>query len=259
MERVELGWNDYWAEVFRIKHRQSIQGIQHYDRLVVEFCAEALCLDKGSDILDIACGAGDQSIEFAKNGLKVTAFDIAERLIEVAKQRAKSDKVAVDFFTGDMRKMSFDKKFDAAILLSHSFGFFNHETNLQVLKDSHTILKKGGRLLLDLMNPYNLPTFTRTWTKLEGGYLLSEPHVLDAPKGVLTGRPALFIDTEADRIVMMNQDALENNDIRMYTALEITDMLKGAGFSKIELYGQNKLPRMQYCSTSDRMVVIATR
>jgi 2-polyprenyl-3-methyl-5-hydroxy-6-metoxy-1,4-benzoquinol methylase len=220
---------------------------------------EALCLKKESEILDIACGAGDQSIEFAKHGLKVTAFDISERLIEVAEQRAKADHVSVDFSTGDMRKMSFDKKFDAAILLSHSFGFFNHETNLQVLKDSYKALKNDGKLLLDLMNPYNLPTFSRTWTKLEGGYLLSEPHVLDAPKGVLTGRPAVFIDTEADRIVMMNQDALENNDIRMYTALEISDMLKGAGFKRIELYGQNKLPRMQYCSTSERMVVIATR
>jgi 2-polyprenyl-3-methyl-5-hydroxy-6-metoxy-1,4-benzoquinol methylase len=220
---------------------------------------EALFLKKESEILDIACGAGDQSIEFAKRGLKVTAFDISERLIEVAEQRAKADHVSVDFSTGDMRKMSFDKKFDAAILLSHSFGFFNHETNLQVLKDSYNALKNDGKLLLDLMNPYNLPTFSRTWTKLEGGYLLSEPHVLDAPKGVLTGRPAVFIDTEADRIVMMNQDALENNDIRMYTALEISDMLKGAGFKRIELYGQNKLPRMQYCSTSERMVVIATR
>ncbi|RLI57602.1 MAG: hypothetical protein DRP09_02210 [Candidatus Thorarchaeota archaeon] len=259
MEKVELGWDEFWARVFRIWHRQSIQGIQHYDRLVVDFCFEALGLKKGAQILDIACGAGDQSIEFAKHGLNVMAFDISKALIDVAKERAKADHVKVDFFTGDMREMSFDQKFDAAVMLSHSFGFFRHETNEQVLRDSHDLLKDGGRLLLDLMNPYNLPRFNKTWVKLEGGFLLSEPHVLDAPAGVLTGRPAIFIDTQSDRIVLMNEDALANNNIRMYTALEIREMLKAAGFSKVELYGQNKLPRMQYCADSERMVVIATR
>lgn len=259
MDKVELGWNEFWAETFRVKHRRSIQGIQHYDRMVVDFCIEALGLKKGDEILDIACGAGDQSIEFAKRKLKVTAFDIAERLIEVAREHSKADGVNVDFSTGDMRDMKFDKQFDAAVMLSHSFGFFNHEVNMRVLKASYNALKEDRKLLLDLMNPYNLPRFQQTWTKLEGGYLLSEPHVLDAPAGVLTGRPAIYIDVEADRVVLMNQDALENNNIRMYTALEIKSMLEEVGFSKIELYGEAQLPRRQYCSTSERMVVIASR
>jgi hypothetical protein len=57
----------------------------------------------------------------------------------------------------------------------------------------------------------------------------------------------------------MDEDALSNNDIRMYTALEITRMVKEVGFNKIEFYGQNKLPRMPYASESERMVVVATK
>ena len=257
MEQVELGWNDFWAEIFRIKHRRSIQGIQHYDKMVVDFCVEVLGLKDGGELLDIACGAGDQSVEFAKLGLKVTAFDISERLIEAAKECARDHEVSVNFFTGDMLKMSYENQFNAAVLLSHSFGFFNHEENCQVLKDTHKALKDDGCLLLDLMNPYNIPKFLKVWTALEGGYLLNEPHLLDAPAGVLRGRPATFIDTNNDRIVLMDEDALSNNDIRMYTALEIRGMLEDIGFSKIEFYGQNKLPRMQYSSGSERMVVLA--
>ncbi len=259
METVELGWNEFWAEIFRVKHRRSLQGIQFYDELVVDFCIKVLGLREGHEILDIACGAGDQSIDFAKKGLKVTGFDISDRLIDVAKECAQDNRVSVNFFTGDMRAISFSSQFNAAVLLSHSFGFFNHVENIHVLKEVYTALKDKGRLLLDLMNPYNLPRFQKTWTELEGGYLLSEPHVLDAPAGVLRGRPAKFIDTENSRIVMMNQDALSNNDIRMYTALEIRDMLENVGFKKIELYGQNKLPRMQYSADSERMVVVAQR
>ncbi len=259
MEKVELGWNDFWAEIFRIRHRRAIPGIEHYDRLMGDFCMEVLGLKKGNSILDIACGAGDQSVEFAKRGLKVTAFDIAPVLIDAGKDCAERSGVSVNFYAGDMRDMTFEKEFDAAVLLSHSFGFFNHEENKRVLEGAYAALKEDGCFLLDLMNPYNLPKFLRTWTPLNGGYLLNEPHVLDAPAGVLTGRPALFIDAENDRIVLMNEDALSNNDIRMYTALEIRDMLEEVGFKKIEFYGHAKLPRLPYAANSERMIVIAHR
>lgn len=259
MEQVELGWNEFWADIFRVKHRRSLQGIQYYDTMVVKFCIEVLGLKKGGDLLDIACGAGDQSVEFALQGVNVTAFDISSRLIEYAKESAVNRNVSVNFYTGDMLKMSFENQFKAAVLLSHSFGFFNHDENKQVLRDTYKALKPKGCLLLDLMNPYNLPKFMKTWTTLEGGILLIEPHLLDAPAGVLRGRPATFIDTANDRIVLMDEDAVSNNDIRMYTALEIRAMLEEAGFKKIDFYGQNKLPRMQYSSDSERMVVIASK
>lgn len=259
MEKVELGWDEFWAEIFRVRHRRALQGIEQFDKLLVDFATEVLGLKKGAEILDIACGAGDHSIEFAKRGLKVTAFDISPSLIEVARQRAKEEKKDINFFAGDMRDMSFKSQFKGAVLLSHSFGFFDHDENKHVLKGVYSALKDDGCFLLDLMNPYNLPKFHRTWTQLEGGYLLNEPHVLDARAGVLTGRPAIFIDTENDRIVLMDQDALSNNDIRMYTALEIREMLEEIGFSKVELYGQNSLPRLPYSVNSERMVVIAHR
>jgi len=88
---------------------------------------------------------------------------------------------------------------------------------------------------------------------------LSEPHALDASAGVLKGRPATFIDVEKGHIILMNQDALSNNDIRMYTALEIHSMLEDVGFSNMEFYGQNKLPRTPYSAISERMVVLATK
>ena len=259
MDQIESGWDDYWAETFRVKHRLSIPGIQQYDKIVVDFCIESLSLEPGKELLDIACGAGDHCIEFARCKLKVTGFDISKRLIEVAQERAKEEGIEVNFLIGDMRKMDFSNRFQGAVLLSHSFGFFNHKENITVLERTHSALVKGGKMLLDLMNPYQLPRFQKTWVSLEGGYLLSEPHALDASAGVLKGRPAMFIDIEQGHIVLMNQDALSNNDIRMYTALEIHSMLKDVGFGNVEFYGQNKLPRMPYSATSERMVVLATK
>jgi ubiquinone/menaquinone biosynthesis C-methylase UbiE len=241
MERVELGWDEFWGYLFRVRHRRSIPGIQHYDELVAEFCIEALGLKPGNEILDIACGAGDHSVLFAQKGLKVAGFDISSSLINSAKDHAEDKGVAVEFFKGDMREINFVQRFHGSVLLSHSFGFFNHEENMRVLQGSYNALCEGGKLLLDLMNPYNIP------------------HFLDAHSGVLRGRPATYIDIENSRVVLMNQDALSNNDIRMYTALEINEFLKEVGFTKTELYGENKLPRRPYASGSERMVVVATK
>ncbi|MHA2432565.1 MAG: class I SAM-dependent methyltransferase, partial [Candidatus Thorarchaeota archaeon] len=98
MDRVELGWNEFWAEVFRVRHRESIPGIQQYDELVVDFCIEVLGLGEGKSLLDIACGAGDQSLLFAKRGLSVSGFDLSNSLIEVAKKRTNDTGLKVDFF-----------------------------------------------------------------------------------------------------------------------------------------------------------------
>lgn len=259
MEDVEYGWDDFWAGLFRIRHRSSIQGIREYDKMIVEFCIDVLKLEKGKTILDIACGAGDHCIEFAKRDLDVTGFDISKSLIDFAQKQTQEQGLQIKFFEGDMRQIDFAQCFDAAVLLSHSFGFFNHDENRSVLDGSYAALVEGGMLLLDLINPYNIPRFQRTWTKLTGGVLLSEPHSLDAQAGVLRGSPATFIDTENDRIIHMNEDALSNNDIRMYTALEIRQMLDEVGFSRVEFYGRNKLPRMPYSVNSDRMVVVAKK
>ncbi|MHA1906442.1 MAG: class I SAM-dependent methyltransferase [Candidatus Thorarchaeota archaeon] len=259
MERVELGWDEFWGYLFRVRHRRSIPGIQHYDELVADFCIEALSLKEGNEILDIACGAGDHSVLFAKKGFKVSGFDISGSLIQSAEEHAEDKGVSVEFFRGDMREINFVQRFHGAVILSHSFGFFNHDENMLVLKGAYNALCEGGKLLLDLMNPYNIPRFQKTWTALKDGFLLSEPHFLDAPSGVLKGRPATYIDVENNRMVLMNQDALSNNDIRMYTALEINELLTEVGFNKIELFGENQLPRRPYASGSQRMVVVATK
>ncbi|MHA1638532.1 MAG: class I SAM-dependent methyltransferase [Candidatus Thorarchaeota archaeon] len=259
MEKVELGWDEFWAKFFRVTHRRSIPGMQQYDELIVNYCIEVMGLKSGDEILDIACGAGNHSVLFTKAGLKVSGFDLSQSLIDAANEHANDNDVSVDFYRGDMREINFVQKFNAAALLSHSFGFFNHEENKRVLEGSFNALVEGGKLLLDLMNPYNIQRFQRTWMEISGGYLLSEPHFLDASAGVLRGRPATFVDLENGRIVLANEDALSNNDIRMYTALEIRNLLQEVGFSKIEFYGQNKLPRMPYSVSSERMVVIATR
>lgn len=103
---------------------------------------------KPSKALDIGCGAGTHSIFLAKSGFDVTAIDISQTAIEVAKERAKKSKVRITFVVGN----AFDLKFP-----SRRFGFvfdrgcFHHvrpELREKYIEGIHRVLKENGKYLL---------------------------------------------------------------------------------------------------------------
>ena len=56
---------------------------------------------RGQRILDAGCGTGAFAVEAARRGAKVVAVDLAENLVEVARERAPRD-LDIDFRAGDM-------------------------------------------------------------------------------------------------------------------------------------------------------------
>jgi len=76
----------------------------------------------GSRVLDIGCGAGDNSIFLTQKGFSVTCLDIANLAIEKGKRKAEEVKAKIDFRVGDALKLdkyfkreSFDVVFDSGL------------------------------------------------------------------------------------------------------------------------------------------------
>ena len=74
-------------------------------------------LKPNSNILDVGCGEGRNSIFLSEHGHKVDAFDISEAGIEKAKRIAAGKKLKINFFICDLGEFVFDKDYDA--ILSH--------------------------------------------------------------------------------------------------------------------------------------------
>ena len=67
-------------------------------------------------VLDVGCGAGTDAIYLASKGANVTAIDISQEVITIARARAEKAGVKVDFIAGDFLEVQFDNE---------SFDFVN--------------------------------------------------------------------------------------------------------------------------------------
>ena len=90
----------FWEEVYRSSPPWDIKRAQP---AVVELVRSGDL--KPGRILDVGSGAGENAIFLAKSGFIVTGIDIVERAVEIAKSRAASQKVEVEFKVGNALKL----------------------------------------------------------------------------------------------------------------------------------------------------------
>ena len=95
-------------------------------------------------LLDIGCGAGQTAIPASRLGIDVTGIDIAENLIEYAKERAQSEGVSAHFDVGDVENLPYDDaQFDAIIsLIGAMFAPDYDKTASEIAR----VCKSGGQL-----------------------------------------------------------------------------------------------------------------
>jgi len=108
-----------------------------------------LRLEKGSEVLDLACGKGRHAIYLHQIGYKVTGVDLSAKSIAHAKQFEQS---GLEFHIHDMCE-PYNSQFDAVFNLFTSFGYFtNPEDNLRTIKAIKSDLKPNGYGVIDFMN-----------------------------------------------------------------------------------------------------------
>ncbi|MDO8806513.1 MAG: class I SAM-dependent methyltransferase [Elusimicrobiota bacterium] len=117
------------------------------------FVLKQLKLKKGAALLDLCCGPGRHAVEFAKRGLAVTGLDFSREYLEEAAARARKKKVKLRLVCGDMRRLKFDREFDAAVNLFTSFGYFQKfSDDIRTLKGVARALRPGGLFLMDIIH-----------------------------------------------------------------------------------------------------------
>jgi len=217
----------------------------------IDFIDSVLGLKAGSVILDLCCGQGRHAKGLAESGYDVIGLDSSKELLDIAKDSSRSENLK--FIEGDMRNIPLNKNSCHAVInIFTSFGFFDDEGNLQVLKSVSYILKKKGKLLLDYWNPYTVPQLngTRNWWWI-GEKILS---LAEAKYNFSNGR---LQDTRT--VIDFGNGSMKNSirDIRFYTLIELDIMLKSVGMEIIEVFGD--IDGRDYDVNSRRLITLSIK
>ena len=118
--RKYFPWGPWPAKIGTLKSRLrriwkagDYDRVSRYTQIEAEGFYRRLPVRPGSRLLDVACGSGQLALIAARNGVNATGIDIAESLIERARERARVEGLSARFHEADAEDLPFaDATFD---------------------------------------------------------------------------------------------------------------------------------------------------
>ena len=112
---------------------------------------DRLNIAPGTRLLDVGCGAGQLTIPAAKRGIDVVGIDLAQNLVDQARERAKAEGLEIQIDQGDAEALQFeDASFDAVMSLIGSM--FAPRPEL-VASEMVRVCRPGGQIIMGNWTP----------------------------------------------------------------------------------------------------------
>ena len=181
-------------------------------------------------VLDLCCGLGRTSSEFARMGFDVTGVDITESFLKAAKEDAEYENLNIEYIKADAREFVRSGYFDTIVNLYISFGYFSDQNDdLKLLRNAYESLKPGGVFILETLGKeiVSRDFVEAEWFERAGGFMLTEYEILEA--WTFLKNRWIFIKDGKKTEKIFSQ--------RLYSASEMKSIMQKAGFNKIEIYG----------------------
>jgi ubiquinone/menaquinone biosynthesis C-methylase UbiE len=141
--RKEQQFHDQWASMIDV---DGIRVADYFEACTApenRFILKHLGDVRGKFLLDLGCGAGENSVYFANRGANCVASDYSPGMVDVALKLAAANQVQIEGKVINAMAIDFpDNTFDivyAANLLHHI------PDPTQVIREMHRVLKPGGK------------------------------------------------------------------------------------------------------------------
>jgi SAM-dependent methyltransferase len=214
------------------------------------YIIKKLGLKRGAQFLDCPCGVGRISIPLARRGIRVTGVDLTKEYLDDLQREARKRRLRIDTLHADMRRISYQNRFDAVANLWTSFGYFEREQdNVLVVKQAFHALKPGGKFLLHVINrDFIIAHYTDTDWFEHAGVISFESRKFDYTTSINRGVWRFFKNGETHT---------HKVDIRMYSYHELVTMFQKIGFVDIQGFGSIKETPID--STCRMMWIVGTK
>jgi len=120
-------------------------------QIVGESLCEAVDLEAGARVLDVACGNGNATLAAARRWCQATGLDYVPELLEAARERARSERLELELVEGDAERIPFeDATYDVAL---STYGIMFAPDQERAAREIVRVVKPGGTIGLANWTP----------------------------------------------------------------------------------------------------------
>lgn len=214
-----------------------------YDRLTndvdyeatVNFYEEILRQEglKPRTAVDLACGTGSVAAILARRGLRVTAVDVSEEMLTVAQQKTAEMENPPRFLCQPLQRLWLDRGVDLAVCALDSLDYITNPADCaEAIRRIYKALNPGGIFIFDVNTPEKLRA-------MDGQVFLDEDDDVycvwrgefDEASNICSYGMDLF-----QRRGGLWQRSFEEHREYAYSREQLTEYLRGAGFTHIGVY-----------------------
>jgi SAM-dependent methyltransferase len=189
----------------------------------------------GKNLLDLACGTGELSVRFAKEGFSVTGVDLSADMLAVAQAKAQEQGLAIPFFEQDMANLEGHEEFDIIGIFCDSLNYLQSDKDvIQTFLSAFKYLKDGGMVFFDVHSTYKISQIF-----IDQTFTLADEHLSyiwnsfagELPNSVEHELSFFVLDEQSEKYDRFDELHYQ----RTYPIQQYTDWLKEAGFEILEI------------------------
>jgi ubiquinone/menaquinone biosynthesis C-methylase UbiE len=210
-------------------------------------------------VLDLTCGTGSQVFWLIKCGFGVVGSDINAKMLKIAQDKAKKEKLDLQFIKGDMRTVHVGE-FDAVITIFNAIGHLTKADFEKALHNIHRNLKNDGLYIFDIANlnyfltGNHISELTIDWlTTVDNTRFRDIQYSIVNTDGILTFYTTSIIQKGSEKPKIKKSA----QTLQIYTADQLKDLLNKNGFKVIEQCGIDGSKFVE--DKTDRILTIAQK
>ena len=200
-------------------------------------------------VLDLCCGFGRHCAALRELGVEAFGLDLSRELL--GRARAQAGGLEGRLICGDARAIPFANAcLDSVVSLFSSFGYFGEAGDRSVLRQAGRVLRAGGLVVLDLMNPSQVRStlVAHSVTERDGIAIEERRSLSDGGRRV---------QKEVELRARDGSTTSWREDVRLYEASELVPLLSDAGLDLRAQYGD--FAGSHLSAASPRQILVASR
>jgi SAM-dependent methyltransferase len=211
----------------------------------------------GKSLLDLACGTGELSVRFAREGFNVTGVDLSSDMLSVAQAKSQEAGLAISFYEQNMAKLEGHETYDIIGVFCDSLNYLQTDEDvIHTFSNVFQHLKRDGIFIFDVHSIYKISdvfinqtyamadeNVSYIWNSFAGNHPNSVEHELSF----------FVLDELTDKYDRFDELHYQ----RTYSTEQYTTWLKAAGFELLEVSADFEDSSPQ--SNSERIFFIAKK